>query len=456
LNGPKVVVIGAASASFGLPTLSSLFAEKEVLRGATISLVDIDQEALSDLAGWAEAANRQLGNPFKIESYADRVRALPGADFVVIAVERARFESWGKDWEIPIAHGIVHTFGENGGPGGLAHSLRQIPLVLDICEDIQSLAPDALVVNYSNPLTRVCLAITRYTNLRTVGLCHGVAMAYPKVGRVMGWVTAEEDTPQEREQEQAVVDSLDIEACGLNHITFITKMRDKRTGEDLYPAFRERLAAFDPSFEPLSRRLCQVFGLFPTQYDSHVGEYVAWARPDGHPFEDRLESEARERAELRDHMRAAADGSYPPVQLMEVDQVYDDRGPSIIASVVGDRGAHELAVNIPNGSCIPGLPEWAVVEVPAFVGSSGVKGVEMDELPSGLTALFDQQIRIQDLVVRSAVERDPNLALQALLLDPVSGGNAEEAEAMLGDLLRAHADLLPGWDPAMTGSGGSR
>src|SRR5207248_5093628 len=164
-----------------------------------------------------------------IGSTGDRAEALPGADFVVVAVERDRFASWRKDWEIPIAHGIVHSYGENGGPGGLAHSLRQIPLVLEICDDIQSQAPNALVINYSNPLTRVCLAITRYTNLRTVGLCHGVAMAFPKIGRVMGWVTAPEDTPEERAQEQAVVDSIDIEACGLNHITFITKMNDKRT-----------------------------------------------------------------------------------------------------------------------------------------------------------------------------------------------------------------------------------
>src|SRR5437764_14105652 len=141
MTGPRIVVIGAASASFGLPTLSSLFAEKDVLDGATISLVDIDTEALVDFTGWAEAANRQLGDPFKIESTEDRIRSLPGADFVIIAVERARFESWGKDWEIPIAHGVVHTYGENGGPGGLAHSLRQIPLVLEICDDIQSQAP---------------------------------------------------------------------------------------------------------------------------------------------------------------------------------------------------------------------------------------------------------------------------------------------------------------------------
>jgi alpha-galactosidase len=455
VSGPRIVVIGAASESFGLPTLAGLFAEKETLSEATVCLVDIDEPALDDFAGWTRAANDAVGRPLEIESTTDRMKALPGADFVVMAVERKRFESWGKDWEIPIAHGVVHSYGENGGPGGLSHSLRQIPLVLEICRDIQAVAPDALVINYSNPLTRVCLGVSKYTELRVVGLCHGVAMAYPKIGRVMGWITAPEDTPGEREEEQTVADSIDIEAAGLNHITFLTKITDKRTGADLYPAFRERLAGFDPSFEPLSRELCQIFGLYPTQYDSHVGEYIPWARPDGHPFEDRLEEVAKERTELRDRMRKAAEGEDPAGSLLEVDEVYDDRAPAIIASVVGDRHAPELAVNIPNGSCIAGLPEWAIVEVPAVVDSKGVRGVPVGPLPEGLVALLGQQVRIQDLVVRAAVEHDRDLALQALLLDPVSGGDLPEAEAMLDELLIAHAELLPGWDQAEPAAAGS-
>src|SRR5437867_3349173 len=162
-------MIGAGSMAFGLPTLSGLFADRKVLRGATISLVDIDKDSLDVVAGFARAANEELGRPFTIEHTPDRREALPGADFVVIAVEVARYDAWGKDWEIPIAHGVVHTFGENGGPGALSHSLRQIPLVLGICRDVESLAPDALVLNYSNPLTRVSLALTRYTKLRIVG-----------------------------------------------------------------------------------------------------------------------------------------------------------------------------------------------------------------------------------------------------------------------------------------------
>lgn len=441
MSSAKIVIIGAGSAAFGMPTLSGLFAERNVLGGATISLVDIDEGALDAVAGFARSANAELGEPFAIEATTDRLRALPGSDFVVVAVEVARFDAWGKDWDIPIAHGVIHTYGENGGPGALSHSLRQIPL--DICRDIESLAPGALVLNYSNPLTRVCLALTRYTNLRVLGLCHGIAMAYSKVGRLMGWISAPEDSSEESVEEHAVADFLEVQACGLNHITFITEMRDRRTGEDLYPEFGERLAKSDAEFEPVSRRLFDLFGLYPTQYDDHVGEYLAWARPEGHPFADRLVDEDRDREELRERMRAAARNEIRATELLSSDQRMDDRAPMIIAAVAGGRNQYELAVNIENNGCIPGLPDWGVVEVPAVAGSYGVRGLAMGSLPPGITALLNEQIAIQDRVVEAAVHGDRNAALQALLLDPVSNRDAAAAGAMLRDLLVAHADLLP-------------
>jgi alpha-galactosidase len=440
---PKIVLVGAGSAAFGMPTISGLFAERDLLAGATVSLVDIDPDGLEVLAGFVRAANDELGRPFTIEATTDRLAALPGSDFVIVAVEVARFDAWAKDWDIPIAHGVIHTYGENGGPGAMSHALRQIPLVLSICRDVEADAPDALVLNYSNPLSRVCLALTRYTRLRVVGLCHGVAMAYSKVGRVMGWITAPEDSEEEEEQEQAVADFLEVQACGLNHITFIVELRDRRTGEDLYPAFGERLAAFDPGFEPVSRRLFELYGLYPAQYDDHVGEYLAWARPSGHPFADRLESVAEERVEWRRSMLAATIGERRPSDLLRIDQRMDDRAPIIVAAVSGGRNQYELAVNIANDGCIRGLPEWSVVEVPAVAGSYGVRGLAMGALPPGITAILEEQVAIQDRVVEAAVRGDRGAALQALMLDPVSTHDAAETEAMLDDLLDAHADLLP-------------
>jgi len=146
-------------------------------------------------------------------------------------------------------------------------------------------------------------------------------------------------------------------------------------------------------------------------------------------------------------MLASARGEVRASDLLETDDRMDDRAPMIIASVAGGLNRYELAVNIQNDGCIDGLPDWAVVEVPAVAGSYGVRGLAMGSLPPGITALLAEQVAIQDRVVESAVRGDRNAALQALLLDPVSPRDASETEAMLDDLLSAHADLLPQFAP---------
>lgn len=448
MSNAKIVLIGVGSADFGLDTLSGLFSEREALNGATLSLVDIDEPSLETVTAFVRRANTELGEPFAVEVTPDRLQALRGADFVVLSVEEDRYPSWKKDWDIPVKHGMVHVLGENGGPGGLGHSLRTVHLTLGICRDVEALAPDAIVLNYTNPMTRVCLGLTRYTNLQVVGLCHGVAMAYEKVGTIMGWVTAPEGSDEWDAEVRAVEGLLEVQACGLNHFTFITDLRDKRTGEDLYPAFRERLASFDPKYQPASKRFHDVFGLYPTLVDNHTGEYLAWARADTHPDKewphvDHVAEWLQNDADLKQQMRAAVAGDVPVTDLIEHDPFSHDRAPAIIAQVVQGSDIYELAVNIVNEGCIKGLPDWAVVEVPGVVGSYGVKGIAMGALPAGLTAVLNEQIAIQDRVVEAAVHGDRKAALQALLLDPVSNHDADAAEAMLDELLAAHAKLLP-------------
>jgi len=456
MSNKRIVLVGAGSASFGLGTVSGLFGERKALQGSTLVLVDIDEPSLQTMAAFVRQANTELGHPFSVEATADRREALPGADFVTISVEKDRWTAWKKDWDIPIEHGIRHIFGENGGPGGLSHSLRTIQLTLEICRDLEALAPDALVLNYTNPMSRVCMALTRYTNLRVIGLCHGIADAYEKVGTVMGWVTPDfrsrwakpgPNAAQRWAEISAVAEYLDLQACGINHLTFITDLRDRRTGEDLYSAFRERLANSDPHYQPVSKRLHDVFGLYPAQADDHVGEYVSWARNPNQPealwpLADWVPRWVEKEASLREDLCEAAAGRVPTAKLIESNQSSHDRAAALMAEVVEGHTSYELAVNIVNNGCISGLPDWAVVEVPGVVGAYGVKGVSMGALPPGLTAVLNNQIAIQDRVVEAAVHGDRKAAMQALLLDPVSNHDADEANAMLEDLLAAQASHL--------------
>ena len=432
----KIVIIGVGSTSFGPSILGDLFSHAQQLRGSQVWLVDINEQALDLMAKYAARLNDSTQQPFALHHSADRRAALPGADFVIVSVAVDRLETWRLDWQIPLKHGVRHVLGENGGPGGLSHSLRNIPLLLSIAHDVEELAPNALVLNFTNPMSRLCLALHKHTRVRFAGLCHQIGAGYRLVNRVLNLVErreGEDSASYRRRLEERV----HLTAAGLNHFTFILDMRDRETGADLYPLFREKVKEMPADFELMSRRLYDTFGLFCATGDGHAGEYVGFASETipltGYDFDAR----AKESADLRAHVAAVADG-LAPVAL----GLSGERAIQIIDAITRDLQQPELAVNIPNNGCISNLPDDAVVEVPAVVGGRGVQGVNVGALPAGLAAMLRQQIDIQMLVVEAGVHGDRKAALQALLLDPTVHSYAQ-AKYMLDELLRTHQRYLP-------------
>ncbi len=432
---PKIVFIGAGSVSFGPSILGDLFSLADRLRGSEVWLVDVDEPAVTLMAQVAARANEALGQPFALRHTTARVEALPDADFVIVSAAVDRLAAWRLDWQIPLRHGVRHVLGENGGPGGLSHALRSIPLVLDIARDVEALCPSALLINFTNPLSRVCLAISRRTRARFVGLCHQIGEGYRLVNRVLGLVSPDGKSGNELTAE--IERRIHLTAAGLNHFTFILDMRERETGRDLYPEFREKVKQMPPDFELMSRRLLDTYGLFCATGDGHAGEYVGFAHETipltGYDF-DAYERRSREQ---RARLQAIARGELP----IEIRQS-GERAAQIIDAVAHDLNRPELAVNIRNGGCIGNLPAGAVVEAPALVNATGVHGVRVGDLPAGLAALMRREIDIQELTVEAAVSGDRNAALQALLLDPHVHSYAQ-AQHMLDDLLRAHAKRLP-------------
>jgi len=420
----KIVLIGAASASFG-PAMIADAVLTPGLQGSTLALVDTDAARLEVMAAYARRLNEALGAGLLIESATDRAEALPGAEFVIVSIAVKRDELWKLDFQIPLKHGIKQVLGENGGPGGLSHALRNIPIVLDIARDVERLASDALLLSFTNPESRICLALNRYTDLSCVGLCHGIGSGYRSIATLTG----------------VPADDLIGIAAGLNHFAWFTDIRRRSTGEDVYPLLREMDREYDPSYLPLTRRMFRSFGLYPHPSDDHIGEYLPYAWEEcgleGYDFA----RADRGRAEAWTHVSAVARGEEAvpaPPQLHRSGEL----AFPIIASVLENRHALIEAVNIPNAGLIAGLPDWAVVEVPAVAGADGVRGVAIGELPAGITALLSAQAHVQDLVVEAAVHGSRELALQALLADPVVH-SAEAAERTLDELLAVHAPYLP-------------
>ena len=432
----KIVIIGVGSTSFGPSILGDLYSLADQLRGNQLWLVDINAASLDLMARYAKRLNAGAQGAFDIHATTDRREALPGADFVIVAVAVDRIATWRLDWQIPLKHGVRHVLGENGGPGGLSHAIRNIPLLLSIARDVEQLAPNALLLNFTNPMSRLCLALHKHTKVRFVGLCHQIGKGYFLVNEVLKLVELREGE-RESDLRRRIEERIHLTAAGLNHFTFILDMRDRATGADLYPQFRERVKSMQPDFELMSRRLMDAFGLFCATGDGHAGEYVGFASETialtGYDF-DKYEHGGTAQ---RERIQAVADGQAPADVHLS-----GERAAQIIDAVQHDLSQHELAVNIPNNGCISNLPGDAVIELPGLVDSAGVHGIQVGPLPEGLAAMLRQQIDIQKLVVEAGVNGDRNAALQALLLDPTVHSYAQ-ATHMLDDLLRAHEKYLP-------------
>lgn len=443
---PMVTVIGAASTTFGPKVLRDILNHPQVW-GGTFRFVDINEERLAIYDKLAHRISDVLEQPISIESTTERKEVLAGSDYVIISVDTGHYETWEMDFTIPVKLGIRQVQGELGGPGGLFHSLRQIPLHLEIARDIEALCPDAMVMVCSNPLNRICLAMERYASVgQIVGLCHGVEMAlYLYLNRVLG----------------IDGDEMDVTAAGTNHFTWILDLRRRSTGEDLYPFLKERLAQIDSDDQPLSRKLLEVYGYFNGCLDSHFGEYIPYAYEfcglEGPNFAGSLNQEERRWQYLRDlaenrmewdaYEQVLGDQSVFSEEL-RLDDFFKPRSWAdtlafpIIAAIVSHTLHRLPAINMLNCGTITNLPQDVFVETPAVVDRSGIWPVSIGELPKPLAAFCRRDIDQMELTVEAAVKGDRNLVLQAMLLDPVVD-SVNAAERVLDEMMQAQAQYLP-------------
>jgi alpha-galactosidase len=407
----KIVVVGAGSLQFGLGTCGSIFNSK-VLEGATVSLHDINEEylELARVACQDKIDHDKLN--FTLESTTDRLEAVKDADFVVSAIEVGpRFYWWDLDKKIPLKYGSTQVFGENGGPGGMFHAMRIVPPILDICEDIIKYAKkDAVFINYSNPMSRICLAIKRkYPDLKTIGLCHEIAHAQFHLPRIL----------------KMPFDKMEIGGYGLNHFGSIITAKNKETGEDLTPKIRKNGV---PHFKrwnmmfPLSSAvkltgyILKDFGYVPYTTDSHFGEYIGWARDVVNKNGIRRFYFFYKNVYLPFHggMIKSKVRRNKGYQAVKPD---DERAIPIIEGIISDDKHRELSVNLPNNGIITNLPEDLVIECPATVDKDGVHGIPLGEYPEPLVDLLKKEATVQDLVVKAILNKSRDYAVQSLMAD---------------------------------------
>jgi alpha-galactosidase/6-phospho-beta-glucosidase family protein len=444
LSENSIVLIGAGSTVF-TPGLMTDLVSSPTFDGWTVHLVDLNGEAADTMARVGRRIADQRGAKLEFVPHTDRRDALPGARFVTTTIAVGAADGWRHDIEVPGRYGIAQTVGDSVGPGGVLRALRHVPELVAIAEDIADLAPDAQLINYSNPLTANVRAITSQTPVKAVGLCHGTMHTLSKLAADLGLPAGE----------------VHAVFAGLNHLCWLLDLR--RGAEDLYPRLRqvvaERAGGVDaPSTReegvhlPVSADLFRTFGRYPAPGDRHVSEFFGWylRGENGTPADesnlrwglqggrDATMEYIGEKADLWELLHAQADGKAP---LPETDNQEAERLVAIAEAIVTGKDHVELAVNVPNEGKIPNLPPSAVVEVPAVVGAAGITGLGVGALPDAIAAVLTARAQQQEITVRAALTGDRELALQALVLDPLVPGLAV-ATAILDDAVKAHGSVM--------------
>ena len=426
----KIALFGAGSAQFGCGTLGDIF-QSSVLKGAEVSLMDINGKSLDEVHKTALDFIESRKLDFTLSATTDRREALKGADFVIISIEVGdRFELWDMDWKVPLQFGIPQIYGENGGPGGIFHALRITPPILEICQDAVEICPDALVMNFSNPMTAITTSVLRrFPQMRFVGLCHEVASLERYLPVIL-------DTPFK---------NLRYRAAGLNHFSVLLEASYADSGRDAYPDILEKAPGFfekEPGFteiwdytrrtghtpdtegalerwmidreesvrpwsdRTLFRAILETYRLLPITVDSHLGEYIAWAQD---------AADLRGILDFYDFYRHSLTRSRKPEISLDV----HERPIPIMEGILTDAGYEEKAVNILNNGAIPDFPDGVAVEVPAVIDRRGITGLRFESYPKGFGALIRNYAGVYDLVAEAILSGSRDLVVQAVLAAPM-------------------------------------
>jgi alpha-galactosidase len=423
----KVAFVGAGSTVFAKTLIGDLLSYPEVAEGTTLALMDIDSERLRTSEIVARRLVETVGSDTEVTATLDRREALNGADYVLAMFQVGGYRpATVTDFEVPKRFGLRQTIGDTLGIGGIMRGLRTIPVLLDVCRDMGDLCPEALLLQYVNPMAMLCWAAARGSSIRTVGLCHSVQGTARDLA-------ADLDVP---------AGELEYLCAGINHLAFYLELR--HDGRDLYPELRQKRDV--PDWNRVRYEVLRHFGYFCTESSEHLAEYVSWfikqARPElieefNVPLDEyprRCEAQIAEWEELRALVEG---GAKPTVR----------RSDEYAAAIIHALETGEPFVfngNVMNDGLIENLPDCCV-EVPCLADARGVTPRPVGTLPPQLAALIQTNVNVQELTVEAALTGSREHVYHAAMLDPHTAADLSLAEIreLVDLLLEAHGELVP-------------
>lgn len=437
----KLAFIGAGSTIFMKNIVGDML-HFPALADARISLMDIDPDRLAESDLVARKMIQTMGAGATVEATPDRARALDGADFVVTAFQIGGYRpSTVIDFEIPRQYGLRQTIADTLGPGGIMRGLRTVPHLWEVAEDMMRLCPDALLMQYVNPMAINTWALAeRFPRLKQAGLCHSVQNTVAELAHDL-------DLP---------ADEIRHRVAGVNHVAFFLDLEHR--GQSLYPRLREGYRAGRLPKPPLLMPRCpnrvryevmDHLGYFCTESSEHLAEYVPWFIKAGR--EDLIEEfgipldEYPKRCEEQMAGWTSQADTFRDAEKVEVKKSHEFAAEMMNATVTN--APVTVYANLPNKGQIPQLPIGAAVETPTLVDRNGCQPTLVADIPPQLVALMRSQINVQELTVRALIEENRDHVYHAAYMDPHTAAELDlrQIRALIDDLIAAHGEWLPAW-----------
>jgi alpha-galactosidase len=434
----RITFIGAGSTVFAKSLMVDILGYPE-LSDSTLVLHDIDADRLSTSEIVASRVTAALGVQPIIQATLDRREALAGADYVVCMIQVAGYTPGTViDFEIPKKYGLRQTIADTLGIGGIMRALRTIPILLDICRDMEELCPNAILLNYVNPMAINCWALNRATRIKAVGLCHSVPHTAGELAQDIG----------------IPIDEINYLVAGINHMAFYLKFERKIDGvvEDLYPRIHQVIVEGRVPIENQVRYdMMQRLGYFVTESSEHFSEYVPWFIKRDRP--DLIE---RYNIPLDEYIRRCEE-QIADWEILDQKLRNNQHSLEIERSVeYGSRIIHSMETgkprtvyaNVLNGGLISNLPPDCIVEVPCLVDKNGLQPTFIGSLPPHLAALIQTNINVQRLTVEAALTRKREHIYHAAMLDPHTAAelDLDQIWSLVDELIAAHGDWLPQYE----------
>lgn len=439
---PKITFLGAGSTVFAKNVLGDCMLTPAI-ENIDIALVDIDEERLEDSRVMLEKMKKETGRKdISIRSYKDRKEALADSDYVVNAIQVGGYDPCTiTDFEIPKKYGLRQTIADTLGIGGIFRTLRTIPVMEGFARDMEEVCPDALFLNYVNPMAMLTGFMQRYTKIDTVGLCHSVQVCVPHLLKTFQM----EDKAKDARWKIA----------GINHQAWLLELYDNNNN-DLYPQIKKKAReafegknSYEIGWDKVRLDLMLRTGYYNTESSEHTAEYSPWYIKDKYP-------------ELIDRFNIPLD-EYPRRCVEQINGWKKMREDIVEGDVIGHQKSKEFAAfiieakqtgvpylihgNVMNTGLITNLPSKACVEVPCYVDKNGINPSYVGELPEVLACINRTNINVQLMTIEASRTLKKDAVYQAAMLDPHTAAelSLDDIKDMCDEMFEAHRNWLPAY-----------